>query len=173
MLVEDVENTVWDLSGLPSPVVGTATTPSDFHEDPRMEEASHPGPDRVITNPRPPTADVEMAPPPPLAPPPPPPPAFNLIPPTPHNSQESADPAAQIPLQPLDPVLIRPMSPPATAITPPPFSPHSHRQFGWGRSRPPLVSELAAELRAELALNSLSPTDGPMTRAWSRSKTPA
>ncbi len=38
MLVEDVKDAVWDLSGLPSPVVGMATTSSDFHEDVRMEE---------------------------------------------------------------------------------------------------------------------------------------
>jgi len=61
-MVEDIEEAVRDFSGFLSPVIGTATTPSDLPEDARMEEPTHSD------------ADVDMAPPPPLHDPPPPPP---------------------------------------------------------------------------------------------------
>ena len=74
-MVEDIEEAVRDFSGFPSPVIGTATTPSDLPEDARMEDPSRSD------------ADVDMAPPPPLhdAPPPPshPPPIIHDPPPLP------------------------------------------------------------------------------------------
>lgn len=67
---------------IPSPVAGTATTPSEIQEDDRMEL---PRLSPIPPEPTHPTPDTVMAPP----PPPPLPPSLNFIPATPQHSQEA------------------------------------------------------------------------------------
>jgi len=139
----DLEGGDENIPMIPSPVAGTVTTPSEIQEDDRMVGLPRLSP--IPPEPARPTGDTTMAPP-PL---PPPPPSLNLIPPTPHQSQEAVQSEADR----LEPGEIRDRSPPA----------HTPVPRARARSRTPFgIQPMASSSRLE----------PPTTRSRSRSKTP-
>ena len=152
---------------LSSSVPGTVTTPSDQQEDVRMDEAALPAlqptaalipapvhPPAVAPAPLPPVSAFEPA---SADSMPPPPPVVNLIPPTPHGSQDEA--AASVTTQ-ADPV----PAPPTTKLQPTQTRPANRVRRG--RSRTPATGA------AEGSASQLAIPEGRTTRSQSRSKTP-
>jgi hypothetical protein len=92
-----------DILMIPSPVAGTATTPSESQDDDRMVLGDHSRLSPIPPEPGLPAPDMVMA--------PPSPPALNLIPATPQQSQEGVRPGANT----LEPGEIQDRAPPARA----------------------------------------------------------
>ena len=133
----------WDIGGIPSPVAGTATTPSEFQEDERMEPAD----DVHRRSPIPPNsghrdADSAMA--------PPPPPALNIVPATPQQSQEIVGQGRKL-------------------LAPPAMSDYNTLEPGEIPTRPRARSRTPLTLQPVASSSKLLP---PLTRSRSRSKTP-